>query len=110
MVASGLHPELIRDPARVQEVCTRAAAVGMVAVDTESDSLHSYFHKLCLIQVSFAGNHFVLDPLAEISPEARHPALGVSIAECRAMLAAKSKRETGVRLIEGPAWVSPTSS
>lgn len=71
MVASGLHPELIRDPARVQEVCTRAAAVGVVAVDTESDSLHSYFHKLCLIQVSFAGNHFVLDPLALAREELR---------------------------------------
>jgi 2-amino-4-hydroxy-6-hydroxymethyldihydropteridine diphosphokinase len=53
---------------------------------------------------------FVLEPLAEIAPEVRHPSLGVSIAECRAMLAAKSKRETGVLLIEGPAWVSPAIS
>ena len=64
MVVSGLHPELICDPARVQDVCTRASAAGVVAVDTESDSLHSYFHKLCLIQLSFAGNNFVIDPLA----------------------------------------------
>jgi ribonuclease D len=36
----------------------------VVALDTESDSLHSYFHKLCLIQLSFSGEHVVLDPLA----------------------------------------------
>ena len=71
MVASGLHPELIREPAGVQDVCTRAAAAGVVAIDTESDSLHSYFHKLCLIQVSFAGDHFVLDPLVLTREELR---------------------------------------
>jgi len=53
---------------------------------------------------------FVLEPLAEIAPEVCHPALGVSIAECRAMLAANSKLETGVLPIEGPEWVSSASS
>ncbi len=35
-----------------------------MAVDTEADSLHSYFHKTCLIQVSVNGRHFLIDPLA----------------------------------------------
>jgi ribonuclease D len=60
----GLRPQLIDEPAGVARVCARAAVAGTVALDTESDSLHSYFHKLCLIQLSFAGEHAVLDPLA----------------------------------------------
>lgn len=35
-----------------------------VAVDTEADSLHCYFEKLCLIQISFAGRDILVDPLA----------------------------------------------
>ena len=35
-----------------------------IAVDTEADSLHCYFEKLCLVQLSFAGNDYVVDPLA----------------------------------------------
>ena len=59
-----LHPQLVDEPAGVAGICARAAAAGVVALDTESDSLHSYFHKLCLIQLSFSGEHVVLDPLA----------------------------------------------
>jgi ribonuclease D len=35
-----------------------------MALDTEADSLHSYFHKVCLIQVSADGHDMVVDPLA----------------------------------------------
>jgi ribonuclease D len=35
-----------------------------VAVDTEADSLHCYFEKLCLIQISIPGGDFLIDPLA----------------------------------------------
>ncbi len=39
-----------------------------VAVDTEADSLHCYFEKLCLVQISTVGcKHFLVDPLAKIS-------------------------------------------
>ena len=37
-----------------------------VAVDTEADSLHSYFDKVCLIQISAASDDFVIDPLAGV--------------------------------------------
>lgn len=41
----------------------------MIAVDTESDSLFSYFEKVCLIQISTTETDYVLDPLAvEVSP------------------------------------------
>ncbi|MEQ1852851.1 MAG: ribonuclease D [Chthoniobacteraceae bacterium] len=35
-----------------------------IAVDTEADSLHCYFEKLCLIQISVPGSDFLIDPLA----------------------------------------------
>ncbi len=39
-----------------------------IAVDTEADSLHCYFEKLCLIQISTeGGKHFLVDPLAGLS-------------------------------------------
>ncbi len=42
-----------------------------LAVDTEADSLHCYFEKLCLVQISTrAGRHFLVDPLADIPMQA----------------------------------------
>ena len=35
-----------------------------MALDTEADSLHAYFHKVCLIQVTAADRHYLIDPLA----------------------------------------------
>jgi ribonuclease D len=53
-----------------QEAFDRAladvAAQSIVAVDTEADSLHSYFDKVCLIQISTAGEDYVIDPLRKI--------------------------------------------
>jgi ribonuclease D len=45
---------------------TRAAAQPVVAVDTEADSLHSYFDKVCLIQMSVAGEDLIIDPLTKL--------------------------------------------
>jgi ribonuclease D len=44
--------------------CREAASFGVVALDTEADSFHSYHHKLCLIQLSFDSRSALLDPLA----------------------------------------------
>jgi ribonuclease D len=44
----------------------RAAAQPVVSVDTEADSLHSYFDKVCLIQMSVAGEDLIIDPLKKI--------------------------------------------
>jgi ribonuclease D len=38
--------------------------VDRIAVDTEADSLHCYYEKLCLVQLSFGGNDYLIDPLA----------------------------------------------
>ena len=37
-----------------------------VAVDMEADSLHSYFEKVCLIQLSVGDEHFVVDPFVDL--------------------------------------------
>lgn len=34
-----------------------------VALDTEADSLHNYFEKVCLIQLSLGDEHYLVDPL-----------------------------------------------
>ena len=44
----------------------QVAAQPVVAVDTEADSLHSYFDKVCLIQMSIAGEDLVIDPLRKV--------------------------------------------
>lgn len=38
-----------------------------IPIDTEADSLHCYFEKLCLIQISVPGHDLLVDPLAGIS-------------------------------------------
>lgn len=47
----------------VRRAAEEAASAGRFALDTEADSLHSYFHKVCLIQMSVGSRHFVVDPL-----------------------------------------------
>ncbi|MGZ7079660.1 MAG: ribonuclease D [Thermoanaerobaculia bacterium] len=52
---------------RFDEAMQRIGAQPMIAVDTEADSLHSYFDKVCLIQISIPGDDFVIDPLSGIN-------------------------------------------
>jgi ribonuclease D len=42
----------------------KLAGASQIALDTEADSLHCYFEKLCLIQISADGAHWLVDPLA----------------------------------------------
>jgi ribonuclease D len=64
---------MIQTDAQLAEFIPKLETVDRVAVDTEADSLHCYFEKLCLIQVSIPGHDSLLDPLAEVdlSPLAR---------------------------------------
>ena len=71
MSSSPLSPALVADREGVRRVCALAAAARSVALDTESDSLHSYHHKLCLIQLSVDGEHSVIDPLPMSREELR---------------------------------------
>ncbi len=56
------------DNAQTLALLTQAlASTRRVGLDTEADSLHHYFEKVCLIQLSFQGNHYIIDPLAGLS-------------------------------------------
>ena len=48
----------------------------VLALDTEADSLHSYFDKVCLIQVSTPHADFLIDPLARLDLSGLGPVLG----------------------------------
>lgn len=52
-----------------EDLATAVERIGeapTIAVDTEADSLHSYFDKVCLIQISIPGEDYLIDPLAKI--------------------------------------------
>ncbi len=57
------EPRWVADGSTLAQVCAAAAAARRVAVDTEADSFHSYFHKLCLVQLSFDGRDVLVDPV-----------------------------------------------
>ena len=57
---------MIQSGAQLAELLPKLEAVDRVAVDTEADSLHCYFEKLCLIQISVPGHDYLVDPLAEL--------------------------------------------
>jgi ribonuclease D len=46
---------------------TRIGNQPQIAVDTEADSLHSYFDKVCLIQISIPEEDFIIDPLTGVN-------------------------------------------
>ena len=54
----------VRERAAMERLIQRIGAAERVALDTEADSLHNYFEKVCLVQLSFGGEHYLIDPLA----------------------------------------------
>lgn len=59
-----MKADWIASPGGVERIADEVKRAGRCALDTEADSLHSYFHKVCLIQVSVGGRHALVDPLA----------------------------------------------
>ena len=57
---------MIQTDSQLAELLPKLEAVDRVAVDTEADSLHCYFEKLCLIQISVPGHDYLVDPLANV--------------------------------------------
>ncbi len=55
---------LISTAEALAEVLPLMECEARIAVDTEADSLHCYFEKLCLIQISVSGRDLLIDPLA----------------------------------------------
>ncbi len=57
-------PTLIETPKRFAELAADLRHQPRIAVDTESNSLHAYRERVCLIQFSTPDIDYVLDPLA----------------------------------------------
>ena len=55
---------MITNSEQLAKMLPALAPIDRIAVDTEADSLHCYFEKLCLLQLSFGGNDYLVDPLA----------------------------------------------
>jgi len=60
---------LITDPPGLHRFLDQARDLPRIALDTEADSLHCYFEKLCLIQIATPGFSDLLDPLADVPLE-----------------------------------------
>jgi ribonuclease D len=56
----------VAKPAAMESLIQRLETAERVALDTEADSLHSYFEKICLIQLSLGGEHYLVDPLCDL--------------------------------------------
>jgi ribonuclease D len=67
------EPQWIDSEAELADVLGQIGA-GPIAIDTEADSLHHYPEKVCLIQLSFMGQDYLIDPLTELPLD---PLLGV---------------------------------
>jgi ribonuclease D len=57
---------VISSDSQLAELLPRLRAINRVALDTEADSLHCYFEKLCLIQLTFDDCDYLVDPLAPL--------------------------------------------
>jgi ribonuclease D len=57
---------IVDTEAELRKTCAVLNTVNSCVIDTEADSMHHYATRLCLIQVSAAGKHWLVDPLAPI--------------------------------------------
>jgi ribonuclease D len=57
-------PELVVDESRLQALVAELQQAEAIAVDTESNSLHAYRERVCLIQIALPGRDVLVDPLA----------------------------------------------
>ena len=56
---------MISTPEQLADFTSRLDTHKVIGVDTETDSLHSYYEKVCLVQVCSPDGYFLVDPLAE---------------------------------------------
>ncbi|MFM8983103.1 MAG: ribonuclease D [Spartobacteria bacterium] len=57
---------MIADQKALEELVDELRSQQRIAIDTEADSLHCYFEKVCLIQISSGPGHWLVDPLANL--------------------------------------------
>jgi len=56
----------VREPTTMESLIWHIGSAQRIALDTEADSLHNYFEKVCLIQLSIEGQHYLVDPLSDL--------------------------------------------
>ena len=56
-------PILVAEEAALQTLVDILASCAVVAVDTESNSLHAYRERVCLIQFSTPAADYIVDPI-----------------------------------------------
>ncbi len=61
---------MIEDSESLRALCESLAAEPVIGVDTESDSMHHYQERVCLIQISDRDKDYIVDPLKieDLSP------------------------------------------
>ena len=59
-----IAPQWVATLSGVTDLAQRLASESLIAVDTESDSLFSFFEKVCVLQASTRAIDYVIDPLA----------------------------------------------
>ena len=64
------HPDVpyvyVDNDVKMGQLVENMAGAGSIAIDTEADSLYHYYQKVCLIQLSFCEQNYIVDPLSEI--------------------------------------------
>ena len=63
---SGIQYGYIDQQAHLERLVAGLRDANPVAIDIEADSFHHYYPKVCLIQLSFGGDNFIIDPLAAL--------------------------------------------
>lgn len=63
-------PPIVVDSSEALEALLQAAQQApVIGVDTESNSLFAYYHRVCLVQISLPDQDYVIDPLAvDVAP------------------------------------------
>jgi len=59
--------EYIKTDKALKDLTLKVGNSKWIAVDTEADSLHHYFEKVCLIQVTLNKANYIIDPLTKIN-------------------------------------------
>lgn len=84
----------------VRELVARLRERPRVALDTEGNSLFNYFERVCLLQLSIGGDHFLVDPFNGVKLAALYDAL----ADCPLILHAA---ENDLRMLYAEAEFVP---
>ena len=57
-------PELVQTSSQLRQLAAELTRQARIAVDTESNSLHAYHERVCLVQFSTSETDYLVDPLA----------------------------------------------